>query len=118
MIPFHHQGIQRKGRDSNPHVLSDTTLAGQSRHQFHAPFRIGLLRLNDRRRDKWNRGELNPVAVFARHSSDPSAIPLSDSDLGGNRTHTPRGSRLSTDPVYQLQHEIISAAHGGTHSPE
>ena len=62
--------------------------------------------------DKWNRGELNPVAVFARHSSDPSAIPLSDSDLGGNRTHTPRGSRLSTDPVYQLQHEIISAARG------
>lgn len=29
------------------------------------------------------------------------------SDLGGSRTHTPRGSRLSTDSGYQLQHEVF-----------
>ena len=26
--------------------------------------------------EEWNRGESNPVAVFARHRSDPSAIPF------------------------------------------
>ena len=35
------------------------------------------------------------------------------SDPGGIRTHTPRGGRLSTDPGYQLQHEVIRSGPGG-----
>jgi hypothetical protein len=108
--------------------------------------------------EQWNRGELNPVAVLARHSSRPRAIPVvvgseqwavgsgqwrvgsgrcreprppcsshcslltahcslltlhCHSDPGGIRTHTPRGGRLSTDPGYRLQHEVIDSGPGG-----
>ena len=129
MSPLDHQGMnrQRKGRESNPHVLADPDLAGRrvtssahpsvARPSSFVPRHSGcsdaLYFPNDEGRmtkdDEWSRGELNPVAVFARHSARPRATPVRGncrSDLGGSRTHTPCGARLSTGPVYQFQHEV------------
>lgn len=54
-----------------------------------------------------------------RRACKAQLSPASDpvSDLGGNRTHTPRGSRLSTDSGYLLQHEVSGPGGSRTLTP-
>ena len=60
-----HRYCERRGRDSNPHALAGARVSTAARPDISGsrPF-------------EWNRGELNPVAVLARHSSRPRAIPV------------------------------------------
>jgi len=74
-----HRYCERRGRDSNPHALAGARVSTATRPAISGsrPF-------------EWNRGELNPVAVLARHSSRPRAIPFSgDRRLRANRKAVP-----------------------------
>jgi hypothetical protein len=67
LIPISCLLKRRRGRDSNPHALAGARVSTAARPAVSGsrPF-------------QWNRGELNPVAVLARHSSRPRAIPCSE----------------------------------------
>ena len=52
---------------------------------------------------QWNRRELNPDVVFARHNSRPRAIPVSSVTGVGVE---PTTSRLSTCRLYQLAYPV------------
>ena len=114
LFPFPRSSLLRaEGGDSNPHALAGARVSTAARPDISGsrPF-------------EWNRGELNPVAVLARHSSRPRAIPSSEvseqkseirngesgnhssdlisdlwSDRGGNRTHTAQALDLLALPI-------------------
>lgn len=103
-VPFHHQGVERKGRELNPSPPQSRAVRVSSaarRTDIRLPSGV-------RRRRQWSRGESNPDAVLARHSSSPLASPTV---TGVGVEPTP--VRLSTSPLYQLGYPVVPVADPG-----